>query len=84
MRILLGLAGLSVAAAIPYGAHSAPHHLAVPICEQVWTTGVLNDNVGPVCVPYANGVTCIAGQNGLDPKLMVHVKLCTPSILGAR
>lgn len=54
---------------------------ATPICEGVYTTGAVPISVGPVCVPYSSGTTCLTGNEGLSPTLVVHHLICVPSLL---
>jgi hypothetical protein len=60
----------------------APAASATPLCEGASVTGVVNAGIPTTCIPYNLGTTCASGQAGLDPTLVVHDHICTPSLLG--
>lgn len=61
---------------------TAPAAEATPLCQFVAVTGVVNQPVGPVCVPYGGTISCEGGTRGL---LLVTVTtvICLPSVLGS-
>jgi hypothetical protein len=77
MRRILVVTGLVLAPFVGWSG-SAPA-AATPVCENVTTSGLVNFNPNPTCIPYGQGVTCLAGPVGLEPTLVVHYLVCIPA-----
>jgi hypothetical protein len=51
---------------------------ADPLCEYVGASGVVNEQVGPVCLPYGGGTECDSGQIVLGNPETVTYEVCIP------
>ncbi|MHB2023512.1 MAG: hypothetical protein ACYCO3_09325 [Mycobacteriales bacterium] len=83
-RGLAGLGGIGLtgglALALALSAPAAPQQrLAVTVCYQASTSGIVTTNVGPVCAPAPFPVDdCVYPSTGFSPYIAVSAEACVP------